>query len=137
MTRGTTLRKHNRGRAQHLQLSPFHVNIVFHCDDVIGPATSMTTWQSLHLQLGQTDTLRWRAEVQRPLRCGDATRTNRQSLQQPLRHLPRATQGIRLFEILTGCCSRLGILGCASEHALHAQGLDTGVQQDCQTDLSP
>ena len=42
MTRGTTLQKHNRGRAQHLQNIRFHVNNVFdaHCADPIGPATS-------------------------------------------------------------------------------------------------
>ena len=75
MTCGTTLQKHYRGRAQHLQNIRSHVNNVFdaHCVDPIGPATSTTTSQALHLWLGQTGTLRWPAEVPWPLRCGDAT----------------------------------------------------------------
>ena len=67
--RGTNMENHNIGHTQHLQNIRFHVNNVFDadCADPIGPATSTTTSHALHLQLGQTDTLRWRAEVHRPL----------------------------------------------------------------------
>mmetsp|Transcript_109593 Transcript_109593/g.186275 ORF Transcript_109593/g.186275 Transcript_109593/m.186275 type:complete len:357 (-) Transcript_109593:144-1214(-) len=120
-----------------LQNIRVHVNDVFdaHCAHPIADPTSTTTSQALHFQLAQTQALCRRAEVHRPLRRGGATRTNRKALQNPLRHLSRAARWVALLEVLTGCCSRLGVLGPASQHALHAQGPHTGVQQQGQPEL--
>ena len=82
MTRGRLCRNTTELPAQHIQNIRFHVNDVFdaHCANPIGPATSTTTSEAIHLPLGQIDTLQWRAEVHGTLRCGGATRTNQKAL---------------------------------------------------------